>query len=174
MARLIARLATLSTLVGAAVLAGLVLMICTSIAGRALAPLGLGPVRGDFELTEALAAFAVFCFLPLAQLRGSHATVDVLAWRLSARANRMLRALWEVVFLIVLAVILWRLSVGMRDKLLSGETSYLIGFPVWWAYAACLLPAAIAVMVAMWSAAHHIARARDGRDTAQPDGTADR
>jgi TRAP-type C4-dicarboxylate transport system permease small subunit len=172
MSRLISRLATLSALAGGAVLGGLVLMTCVSIVGRALSRFGTGPVRGDFELMEAGVAFVVFASLPLAQLRASHAVVDLFTLRLPPAATRALIALWEVLMAIVFVVILWRLAVGTGDKFGTGETSYLLRIPVWWAYAACLLPAGIAAITAAWSARMRIAEAWSGHDAPSGGGTA--
>jgi hypothetical protein len=36
-----------------------------------------GPVKGDFEVVEAGIAFSIFAFLPICQLHGGHATVDI-------------------------------------------------------------------------------------------------
>ena len=41
------------------------------------ATIKLGPVNGDYEIVEAGMAFTIFSFLPLAQITGAHATVDI-------------------------------------------------------------------------------------------------
>ncbi len=165
MQRLIERLALASAAAGGLVLIALVLMTCASIVGRALIDLGLGPVKGDFELVEAGIAFSVFAFLPLCQLRAGHATVDVFTSALPAGVNRVLLAVWEVLFALALALIAWRLGAGLVQKFGNGETTFLLQFPVWWAYAACQVAAVVAVIVAVWSAADRIRAAVTGRDT---------
>jgi TRAP-type C4-dicarboxylate transport system permease small subunit len=165
MQRLIDRLALASAAAGGLVLLALVLMTCASIAGRALIDFGLGPVTGDFELVEAGIAFAVFAFLPLCQLRAGHATVDVFTSGLSDGFNRVLLAIWEILAALALALIAWRLGAGLAQKIGNGETTFLLQFPVWWAYAACLVPAVVAVIVAIWSAADRVRAAVTGRDT---------
>jgi TRAP-type C4-dicarboxylate transport system permease small subunit len=162
LAKLVYTLATVFALIGGMALTLVILMTCVSIAGRALAPLGTGPVYGDFEIAEALTAFVVFCFLPIAQLRGSHATVDLFTNQLSEGPNRVLQAVWEVLMAVVYLLILWRLGVGMVDKAANGETSYLRQFPIWWAYAACALPALAAALVGVWNAVRHVASALSG------------
>ena len=165
MDRLVSRLAHLSALVGGVVLGAVVVMTGASIVGRALSGLGLGPVPGDYELIEAGTAFAVFAFLPIAQLKGGHATVDLFAGAMSIRTNRVLLAFWEVLAALVLALILWRLLEGTRTKIRNGETTLLLQFPIWWAYAACLVPAAATVLVGLWSAADRVRGAVTGRDS---------
>jgi TRAP-type C4-dicarboxylate transport system permease small subunit len=166
LAKFVYTLATVVALIGGLALAAVIVMTGVSIIGRALSPLGTGPVYGDFEIAEALTAFAVFCFLPIAQLRGAHATVDLLTNRLSKASNRVLVAIWESLMAVVFLLIAWRLGVGMMDKAANDETSYLLQFPVWWAYAASLVPAAAAAVVGAWSAGVHVASALSGNPVA--------
>ena len=156
-------------LLGGAVLCLLILMVCISVAGRALADLahadalggvgawllnvGVGPIQGDFELVEAGIAFAIFAFLPITQLNGAHAQVDIFTSGLGPRANRVLTAFWAVVMAAIVVLITWRLFVGMQDKIRYNETSYLIQFPIWWAYAASFTAAITASIVSVYCAA---------------------
>lgn len=165
MERVIHRLALASAEIGGLVLAAVILMTGVSIVGRALIGLGLGPVPGDFELVEAGIGFAVFAFLPIAQIKGAHATVDVFTSALSVRTNRLLLAVWEVAMTAAFVLVAWRLWVGTLQKHGNGETTFLLQFPVWWAYAACMLPATVAVIVSAWSAYDRIRGAATGRDT---------
>jgi len=165
MTRIVQHLARFSALAGGLVLATLVLMTCLSIAGRALIWAGFAPVPGDFELVEAGIAFAVFAFLPWCTLNAGHATVDIFTNGLSEQANRVLLAFWEVVMALTVAFIAWRLYEGFLGKLKNGETTFLLQFPVWWAYAACLVPACITVVVALWSAYDRLRAVVTRRDT---------
>lgn len=156
-------------LLGGAVLCLLVLIVCVSITGREISDLafsgvlggfgdwliarGVGPILGDFELVEAGVAFAIFAFLPLTQLGGAHASVDVFTSGMGARINSGLAAFWSVVMALVIVLITWRLFVGMQDKMRYGETTFLIQFPIWWAYAACLVAAIAASIVSLYCAA---------------------
>lgn len=161
----ISKLARLTALIGGVALVALILMTSLSIVGRALARFGLGPVPGDFEIVEAGIAFCVFAFLPLAQLHGGHATVDLFTAGLPTQFNRILLALWETLMAAIVALIAWRLFAGAENKFSNGETSLLLQFPIWWAYAACLAPAAVAVVVALWSAYDRVRSALTGRDS---------
>lgn len=170
MRKTVERLALAMAVLGGAVLTALVLVTGLSVLGRgmnSLAHSGLlgagdaglagwlarfGPITGDFELVEAGVAFAVFAFLPWCQLRAGHATVDIFTARLPARANMALMVLWDVVFAAALILIAWRLGAGMEGKMRNGETTYLLQFPVWWAYACSLFGATVAALVALWVA----------------------
>lgn len=165
-------LARSMAMIGGAVLGLLILLTCVSIAGRllngffhggfmqAVAPgfakwaidIGIGPVNGDFELVEAGVAFAIFAFIPLCQITAGHASVDLLANILPRGVNRFLRMVIEIVFAMVLVLIAWRLFEGMLSKKSYAETSFLLQFPVWWAYAASFVGSVVAAVVGVYMA----------------------
>ena len=167
--RAVAQLANVMALLGGLVLCLLVVMVCVSISGREISDLayggtlgtlgdwliarGVGPISGDFELVEAGVAFAIFAFLPLTQLGGAHAKVDVFSKALGAKTDRALSTFWSVVMAAIIVLITWRLFAGMQDKLRYGETTFLIQFPIWWAYAACLVAGVAASIVSLYCAA---------------------
>jgi len=117
-----------------------------------LLALGIGPINGDFELVEAGMAFTIFAFLPLCHINGAHASVDIFTAKLPLRANRFLRMVIEVGFAAVLVVIANQLFAGMMSKQNTGETTLLLQFPVWWAYAASVVAAIVAAVVAVYTA----------------------
>ncbi len=135
---------------GAGVLAALALISVFSIGGRALGSFGLGPVPGDFELVEAGTALAVFCFLPWAHLKRGHATVDLFWHRFAAPLQRVLAVLADALMLAVWLLLVWRMGVAMLDYRDNGEVSFILQMPVWWGYAASLVPAAVGCVVYLW------------------------
>ncbi len=143
-------LARALALAGGLVLVVITILTCVSIAGRAMIPLGLGPVPGDFELVEAAAGFAVFSFLPWCQISRGHAAVDLFTSFLPDGANRFIDVVAELAMTIVLFVIAWRLAIGTEDKLRYGETTFILQFPVWWAYAASLVGALAGCVVSVY------------------------
>ncbi|MCK0149215.1 TRAP transporter small permease [Marivita sp. S6314] len=168
---------------GGVVLTFLVILTCVSVLGRGLNTMGhsdwlvglsesfagwliaagVGPVTGDFEIVEAGIAFAIFAFLPICQLYGGHATVDVFTSALSAKTNAWLAAFWDVVLTLVILLITWRLTAGMLDKIGNGETTFLLQFPIWWAYAASLAAAVVASITALYCAVGRVTFAATGR-----------
>lgn len=176
-------LARFMAILGGIVLSALILLTCVSILGRSLngilhsdfvmglAPglahwlidIGIGPVNGDFELVEAGVAFAIFAFIPLCQITAGHASVDIVANALSRGVNRFLRMVTEVVFALVLILIAWKLADGMLSKKGYGETSFLLQFPVWWAYAASLFGAVVSAIVATYMAGVRVTEFATGR-----------
>ena len=164
------RVARAMALLGGLVLVVLVIITCVSVLGRSANTIGhmpgfealaqpmadmfklLGPVRGDFELVEAGVAFAIFAFLPWCQMGQGHATVDLFTSNLPDRFQRFLILLWEYLLSLVIVVLTWRLIVGTIDKATNGETTFLLQFPVWWAFAACSFIAVVASVVAIYVA----------------------
>ena len=163
-------LARFMAILGGIVLTCVVIMTCVSILGRGIdgmahgdwletnlpavanwmQGLGLGPVPGNHELTQAFVGFAIFAFLPLCQLYAGHATVDIFTRALPKRTNRVLIGLWEVVLALVILLIAWRLGVGFVEKYQNGQTTFFLQFPLWWSYGACLFAAVIAAVVGLY------------------------
>lgn len=184
MAVLATRLARLMALLGGAVLLVLIGITCVSVLGRglntfghsalfvdlapglaeALLASGVGAVTGDFEIVEAGIAFAIFAFLPICQLKAGHATVDIFTDQLPAGMNRVLIAFWEIVLALVILLISWRLFEGLQSKYRYGETTFLLQFPVWWAYGASFAASVIAGLIALYAAGARIAGLLIGRD----------
>ncbi|WP_439523397.1 TRAP transporter small permease [Marivita sp.] len=179
----IERLARTMAILGGLVLTGLVLLTCVSVLGRGLNSMGhsdwltalsqsfaegliasgVGPVTGDFELVEAGIAFSIFAFLPICQLYAGHATVDVFTSRLSESINGWLIAFWDVVLTLIIWLITWRLCAGLLDKYGNGETTFLLQFPIWWAYAASFVAAFVASVTALYCSVGRVTFAATGR-----------
>lgn len=186
---LVNRLARIFALAGGIVLSFLIVLTCVSVLGRGIntflhsafmksfAPdlaqtllaTGVGPVNGDFELVEAGVAFAIFAFIPLCQLNGAHASVDIFTAGLSRTTNRVLSIVIEIVFAAVLILIAWQLWAGMTSKMQSGQTTFLLQFPVWWSYAVCMTGAAAAAFVSVYVASARLAEAMTGRVILPPE-----
>ncbi|MEQ9260475.1 MAG: TRAP transporter small permease [Roseovarius sp.] len=183
MQKLFLALARLMAVLGGLVLTGLILLTCVSVLGRALngflhgglaeslfpvlaqrlLDMGVGPVLGDFELVEAGVAFAIFAFLPLCQITGGHATVDIFTTYFPRKANRAIQIVVDVVFAAVLVLIAWRLYEGMQEKVQYNETTFMLQFPIWWAYAASLVAATVAALTGIYVAIARIAENLSGR-----------
>ena len=161
MVAFIYRLSRWSAIAGGLVLVALTVLIVTSIAGRALIGVGLGPVPGDYELVEFGAGIAVFFFLPWTHIKGGHATVDLLYTQLPGWAQRLVLVVSDFLMLAVWWVMTWKLYEGMQEKRQYLETSLILQMPVWWAYAACLAGAVIGCLA---YAAHTAALLRLGKE----------
>jgi TRAP-type C4-dicarboxylate transport system permease small subunit len=163
-------IARFMALLGGVVLTAVILITCLSILGRAvnsvlhsdimmsvapglaqwLIDLGIGAVRGAYEMVEAGMAFCIFAFLPFCQVTSGHASVDVFTNMLPRGANRVLDLLIAVAFAVALVTIALQLNEGMARKLSSGQTSLLLEYPIWWSYAASLVGAVLAAIVSVY------------------------
>jgi len=172
MHRTIMNLSRLMAIIGGTVLSVLIVMITLSIIGRTLNGIfhsdfmetvlpafsemmlatGVGPIKGDFELVEAGIAFAIFMFLPLTQMTAGHAVVDVFTNWLPTKGQQFLKTVSEVLFALVLVVIAYQLYEGTLSKHRSGTTTFLLQFPLWWAYALSLVGAVSAAIVGVYVA----------------------
>ena len=171
MRNLATQAARLIAICGGLVLTVLIVLICISVIGRslngllhgwigALVPgvsawaldLGVGPINGDFELVEAGVAFAIFAFLPLCQISAGHASVDIFTAKLPTRINRVLLLAIEVIFAVVLIAIAYQLYNGMLSKQRYGDTTFLLQFPIWWAYAASLSGSILTAVISLYVA----------------------
>ncbi len=148
---------------GGVILIGIALTTVVSIIGRALIPIGLAPIRGDFELVEIGVAIAVFGFLPWCQLQRGNITVDI--FLVNAR-----RGLWnltsltgDIAITIIAFVITWRMSFGLVDKLSTSETTFALGIPVWIGFAFSMIGAVFFCVVSLYTVWRDInERARPG------------
>jgi len=174
-------LSTLMAIIGGFVLSLLVAIIVFSIIGRELnsalhssffdgglkgfadwllgvelpGPWGkikLGPVNGDYEIVEAGIAFAIFSFLPLAHISGAHATVDIFTSWMPERTQQVLTVIIDIAFAVVLMIIAIQLFHGTVDKFERHQTTFLLRFPLWWAYALSLVGAVVAAVVSVYLA----------------------
>ena len=176
-------LARIMAVLGGVVLTLVIFVTCFSVAGRMLngflhgsvaqgmfpeladrlIAAGVGPLLGDFELVEAGGAFAIFAFLPLCQITGGHASVDIFTSALPRMANRVIQLIVDWVFAVVLIVIAWQLYQGMLEKVRYNETTFMLQFPVWWAYAASLVAATVAALVGLYVACARVGELATGR-----------
>ncbi|MGH1368408.1 MAG: TRAP transporter small permease [Maritimibacter sp.] len=126
----------------------------------------IGPFNGDYELVEAGIAFAIFAFLPYTQVTGGHATVDIFTSWWSARAQRILTAVIDIVFAVVLVIIAVQLLKGTMDKFSRGQTTYLLQFPIWYAYAFSMVGATLGALVGIYMAVIRVIEAATGKTIA--------
>lgn len=183
MHRLMDTLARGFAILGGVLLTILIVQTCLSIFGRsintvlhgdfmqsalpgvaaALLATGVNSINGAFELVEAGMAFVIFAFLPLCQLNGAHASVDIFTQALPQRVNHVLRAVIEVVFAVVIVIIAWELFQGMLSKQKSGQTTLILQFPVWWPYALSLTAAVASAVIAVYVAAMRVVEVATGQ-----------
>jgi TRAP-type C4-dicarboxylate transport system permease small subunit len=115
-------------LVGSLVFMALVVMSIISIVGRKLAS---APIPGDVEILQMCAACACAAFFAYCHLIGGDVKVDFFTSRASPRTIRWLDAAGSLLFALVGAALAWRSLAGALAVREAGETSLILGWPVW-------------------------------------------
>jgi TRAP-type C4-dicarboxylate transport system permease small subunit len=135
-------------LAGGAILSALTLMAVVSIAGRVAGR----PIQGDFELVQMGCAVAIALFLPYCQLRRANIIVDFFTVRAHERTQRTLDAAGSALLAAALALVAWRTGAGAAAMKAGGETSMIMGVPLWYAYAAMTPGFALAAAAGLYTA----------------------
>ncbi|OHV80947.1 TRAP transporter small permease [Ensifer sp. LCM 4579] len=130
---------------GGLVVLGAAVMVTLSVAS---ATLGLGAIRGEFELVELSCAACASLFLPLCQLVKGHVMVDVFTNWLPGATNRAIDAIWTVIFALAWAFLCWRLFLGMMEVRGYGDRTMLLGAPIWWVYCPAVVGTGLSAVVA--------------------------
>lgn len=146
-------------LIGGVLLIALATMVVVSVSLRSDLVGGAG-VPGDFELVQMATAVAAFCFLPLCQLRRGNIFVDTFTLKLPGRWRDGLDALWDVVYGLAMTLIAWRLGVGARSALASGENTMVLQLPSYVPIAICAVLAGFVALAAFVSASRLARQAR--------------
>lgn len=133
--------------VGGLVLVAMAGMTVVSVIGRAFFS---HPILGDVELVQLGCAVVVACFLPCTQFRRANIVVDFFTARASATATRWMDTAGTLLYTAVLALVCWRVAVGGIDMHATGETSMLMGLPLWWPYLLMLPGLALCVAIGAW------------------------
>lgn len=118
-------------LAGGLVLVAVAAMSAASVLSRWLLGRSL---MGDFELVQLGCAIAVASFLPYCQMRRGHVIVDFFTVNLERRSRAWLDALGALLLAACAALVAWRMGLGLANARASGESSMLLGVPIWLAY----------------------------------------
>jgi TRAP-type C4-dicarboxylate transport system permease small subunit len=116
------------SLLGGAVFIALVAMSIVSIVGRKLFS---APVPGDVEVLQMAAAFASASFFAYCHLNGGDVKVDFFTARASAKVVHRLDALGSGLVGLFGSVLTWRALAGALSIREAGETSMILGWPLW-------------------------------------------
>jgi TRAP-type C4-dicarboxylate transport system permease small subunit len=117
-------------LAGGVVFIGLVVMSIVSIVGRKLAS---APVPGDVELLQMCAAFASASFFAWCHLNHGDVKVDFFTHQLGPAVIGKLDAVGSLLVGLFGALVAWRSAAGALGLREFGETSPILGLPMWWA-----------------------------------------
>ena len=137
---------------GGTILVAMAAMTVTSVVGRAFFS---RPILGDVELVQIGTAVCVALFLPYTQFRGGNIVVDFFTQRARPRIRSRLDGMGALLYTLVMALVCWRLAAGGLAARESQETSMLMGFPLWLAYALMLPGFALSTVLGLYHVALH-------------------
>ncbi len=161
--RLLRLLSQVSAVFGGVVFIGLVAMSIVSIVGRKVAS---APVPGDVELLQLCAAFASASFFAWCHLNHGDVKVDFFTNRLGPRAVGVLDALGSLLVGLFGALIAWRSLVGALSVKDAGETTAILGWPVWIGQMLMIPGFVLLALAGFYMAIHHL---RSGRRPSRGD-----
>ena len=142
-------------LVGGVVFVALVVMSIVSIVGRKLFS---APVPGDVEILQMAAAFASATFFAYCHLNGGDVKVDFFTSRASAATTHLLDALGSGLVGVVGSLITWRALEGALAIRAAGETSMILGWPLWLAQILMVPGFALLALAGFYLMALHVQR----------------
>lgn len=122
------RASKVSAITGGLIFVAIVVMSIISIVGRKLFA---APVPGDVEVLQMAAAFASASFFAYCHLNGGDVKVDFFTAKASPCTVHRLDAFGSLLVGLFGAVITWRAGVGAWAIKEAGETSMILGWPVW-------------------------------------------
>jgi len=138
---------------GGLVFVALVAMEIVSIVGRKLFA---WTVPGDVEVLQMCAAFASATFFAYCHLVGGDVKVDFFTHNLAPRTVARLDAIGSFLVGAFGALIAWRTAAGAVSIMEVGETSAILGWPVWVAQALMVPSFILLALAGLYMAAHHL------------------
>ena len=146
-----------AAIAGALVFVALVLMSIVSIGGRKIASM---PVPGDVEMLQLCAAFASSSFFAWCHLNQGDVKVDFFTEWMAARQVHALDSLGSALVGGFGALIAWRTAVGSVALRAAGETTMILGAPIWLGQALMVPGFVLLALAGFYRAAWHVRRAR--------------
>jgi TRAP-type C4-dicarboxylate transport system permease small subunit len=161
--RLLDRLCAAVAMAGGAIIAAIVVVSSLSVLGRSLPQLmgvrGIG-VPGDVEMVQLAGAVAIYCFLPLCQIRRSNVLVGIFTRHLAPRRRAIFDFAANVLYLALATLLALALGYGTAEKFRNADTSMMLRIPEGWPFAAALLPSWLLVLTILYTALRSIAEIR--------------
>jgi len=157
--RALFRVSKLLAVAGGLVFVALVAMEIVSIVGRKLFS---APVPGDVEILQMCAAFASAAFFAYCHLARGDVKVDFFTHNLAPRKVALLDALGSLLVGLFGALIAWRTAAGAVALEEVGETSAVLGWPVWLAQALMVPSFALLALAGFYMCAYYLRARRTG------------
>lgn len=158
--RWLARACQAAAVLGTLIFVALVVMSIVSISGRKLFS---APVPGDVELLQLCAAFASSSFFAWCHLNHGDVKVDFFTERLPERSVHALDAAGSALVAAFGALLAWRTAAGAAGVQASGETTMILGLPLWLGQALMVPGFVLLALAGAYRVAEHLQRMRPRR-----------
>jgi len=112
-------------IIGAACLAGMMLLTCADVVGRAFGH----PIFGSVEIVGFMATLAVVMAMPYTHQVQGHIGVEILVRLFSEKTQTIIDTCTGIISLILFAVVTWRMTVYANTMRESGEVSMNLELP---------------------------------------------
>lgn len=156
--RALAAVCKVAAVAGSLVFVALVVMSIVSIGGRKIASM---PVPGDVEMLQLCAAFAASSFFAWCHLNQGDVKVDFFTGWLPASAVHALDGFGSLLVGLFGALIAWRTGAGALALKAAGETTMILGAPVWIGQGLMVPGFVLLALAGLYRAGWHWRRMRD-------------
>ena len=161
--RALLRVCKVAAITGGLVFVVLVVMSIISIVGRKLAS---APIPGDFELMQMGSAIGASAFFAYCHLNHGDVKVDFFTQHWREAGVRTLNAIGSLLVGLFGALIAWRTAAGAWTVFDAGETSAILGWPIWITQALMVPGFALLGAAGFYMAWHQAKRVLQRRDRA--------
>ena len=145
--------AKVAAVAGTLVFVALVIMSIVSISGRKLFS---APVPGDVELLQLCSAFASASFFAWCHLNHGDVKVDFFTDKLPVAQVHVLDAIGSLLVGLFGALLAWRTGAGALALASNGETTMILGLPVWWGQALMVPSFALLALAGLYMCGWHM------------------
>ncbi|MES2718373.1 MAG: TRAP transporter small permease [Pseudomonadota bacterium] len=153
------RVALWFALAGGAAACGLALLTVVSVVMRAALS---KPIPGDVELMQMGIALCISLYLPWCQLQRANIIVDFFTDKLPQRPRRALDGIGSLLLAVMCLLLSARTAAGALAVHDAGETTMIIGLPMWWAYVMLAPGLALTALIALWQGTRQLRGQDDG------------
>ena len=144
---------------GGMLLSAMAALTAVSVTGRYI---WSEPIRGDFELVAIGTGIAIFAFLPYCQLMRGNIVVDFFMSPAPIRVRLFADIVGGILYLVIAAILAWRLYLGGWDMYQYNELSMTINFPRWTSFPVAFVLLCFLVVVIVYTLGRSIAETRAG------------
>ena len=157
MGRVLLKVTRLFALAGGLVLCAMALLTTVSVIGRRFFNT---PVTGDFELIAIGTGVCVFAFLPYCHLKRENVLVDFFMSGAPDRVKSFFDAISNLTYTLIIAIMIWRMSLGGMDLYKVDEMTLILEFSRWWTFPAAILCLVLLLIVCAYTFARSVQEVR--------------